>query len=75
MTIGAIRSILHFMVMGLTMTAFKIVIEYFCMAGRAIHGFVRGAGPWQVISNFSMAFGALDIFMNGIGQDMRIHKE
>jgi hypothetical protein len=75
MTIGTVRSILYVCIVGLAMTASKIVIENLCMAGRAVYRFIGGTGPLHVFGDSRMAFGALDILVHGIGQYPAIHKE
>jgi len=75
MAVGAIRRILHVVIVSLTVATFEIPFEHFCMTRGTVYRFIGRAGTFQVIVNFGMAFGTLDVFMNRVWQDIRINKK
>jgi hypothetical protein len=74
MAVGTVGDILDIMIMGLPVPASQIYVENFGMAGGAIHRLIRGAGARQMICKPGMAFYAIDILMNRIGEHLLIHK-
>jgi hypothetical protein len=62
-TVGAVGSILLFLVVGLSVTTGKIHVEDFSVTGGTVHGLVGGAGTFKVIRYFGMALGTLDVLV------------
>ena len=64
MAIGTVGCICLIIVMCLSMSAFKVHIKYFGMAGGAVHRLIGGAWTLQMIGDCGMALRTLDVLVH-----------